>query len=776
MLKVLLVAAATVAFGCGGSSLQYGRPDAGQDSRGEIGRDGAAGEALTNDVASPGDDSRGPDRSSDGASADFARLDAARDEASGDQGTDANAEVHGVADAGPVDGARPDGVSDASSSNSQDGAATVPDLPVVVDADQRDAGWFDAVPGLRLLAGGLGGSGTEEGTGAVARFCMPTGMVADGRGALYLADYCNHVIRKIVVATGVVTTVAGVAGQGGWADGIGPEVRFAGPAGVASDGQGNLFVTDSGTNLIRKIVLTSGAVTTMAGLVGEYGSIDGTGQEARFATPWAIVFDGAGALYISETGADTIRKLVLGTGAVTTVAGSAGNQGSRDGMGTAAQFADPSGIALDGAGALLIADTANQAIRKLVLTSGEVTTVDRTTFPRPSALASNGNGALYVLDSADMTLRRLVPTTGAVSLVAGDKQASGSDDGIGSAARFSSPAGITLDGAGNAFIGDSLNHVVRKVVLATGAVTTLAGRAPAYGSRDGIGAQARFQLQSFVGLASDGHGHLFVADPGNHTIRKVALATAEVTTLAGSPGHCEVADGVGSQARFCSPEGIASDGNGNLFVSDVMNHAIRKIVMATAEVSTIAGYPATPGSSDGVGAAARFNQPKGITADAVGNVYVADRNNHTIRQIVLASGRVTTVAGSAGLDGSADGVGSAARFSGPLGLVLDGQGSLLVNDRENATIRRITLVTATVTTIAGLAGNQGSEDGVGSEARFSGAAGLALDDLGNLFVADTDNRTVRKIALATAAVTTVVGSRLRSGVVLGNPWCPDIHR
>jgi len=363
-----------------------------------------------------------------------------------------------------------------------------------------------------------------------------------------------------------------------------------------------------------------------------------------------------------------------------------------------------------------------------------------------------------------------------VSLVAGDKQASGSDDGIGSAARFSSPAGITLDGAGNAFIGDSLNHVVRKVVLATGAVTTLAGRAPAYGSRDGIGAQARFQLQSFVGLASDGHGHLFVADPGNHTIRKVALATAEVTTLAGSPGHCEVADGVGSQARFCSPEGIASDGNGNLFVSDVMNHAIRKIVMATAEVSTIAGYPATPGSSDGVGAAARFNQPKGITADAVGNVYVADRNNHTIRQIVLASGRVTTVAGSAGLDGSADGVGSAARFSGPLGLVLDGQGSLLVNDRENATIRRITLVTATVTTIAGLAGNQGSEDGVGSEARFSGAAGLALDDLGNLFVADTDNRTVRKIALATAAVTTVVGSRLRSGVVLGNPWCPDIHR
>jgi hypothetical protein len=294
-------------------------------------------------------------------------------------------------------------------------------------------------------------------------------------------------------------------------------------------------------------------------------------------------------------------------------------------------------------------------------------------------------------------------------------------------------------------------------------LTLIAGQATP-GSADGVGAAASFN--NVQGVVSDGD-FIYATDGTNHTIRKIVAATGAVTTLAGSPGQLGTADGIGSAARFKYPAHLVADGAGNLYVTDTNNFKIRKIVIATGEVSSLAGTGA-PGSADGVGAAASFNNPYGIAIDGAGNLYVADNNSRTIRKIVIATATVTTLAGQAGASGSADGIGSAARFAFPLGVVADGSGNLYVADATpNDTIRKIVIATGEVTTLAGTAGMTGSSDGVGGAARFNYPDGMCLDGSGNLWVADLKNPTIRKIALASKTVTTPIGVAGKKGVMLG---------
>ncbi len=229
-------------------------------------------------------------------------------------------------------------------------------------------------------------------------------------------------------------------------------------------------------------------------------------------------------------------------------------------------------------------------------------------------------------------------------------------DGTRAAARFNSPFGVVTDRSGNIYVADSGNHVIRRIDEATGAVTTLAGLAGSGGSTDGIGSAARFREPN--GVAADGSGNVFVADTNNHTIRKIVVATGEVTTLAGLAGSSGEKDGIGSAARFANPESVTADRSGNVYVADTLAFAIRKIVVATGAVTTLAkGF----GSGDGTGIAVGFSYPRSVAADGLGSVYVADSNNFTIRKIDVSSGTVTTLAGQAGSFGSADGTGRGAR-------------------------------------------------------------------------------------------------------------------
>ncbi len=332
-----------------------------------------------------------------------------------------------------------------------------------------------------------------------------------------------------------------------------------------------------------KEVSLSGIVTTLAGTAGTSGHADGTGAAASFSGPYDITTDGAN-LYVADSRNNTIRQIVIATGVVTTLAGTAGTSGHADGTGATASFNIPFGIMTDGIN-------------------------------------------LYVVDSNNNTIRKIVIATGVVTTLAGTAGTSGHADGTGAAASFSGPFDITTDGI-NLYVADTGNNTVRKLVIATGVVTTLAGTAGTSGHADGTGAAASFNGP--MGITTDG-ASLYVADANNNTIRKIVIATGVVTTLAGTAGTSGHADGTGAAASFSFPNDITTDGT-NLYVADTNNNTVRKMVIATGVVTTLAGTAGTSGHADGTGAAASFNGVFGITTDGT-KLYVCDVNNDTIRAI-----------------------------------------------------------------------------------------------------------------------------------------------
>jgi sugar lactone lactonase YvrE len=301
----------------------------------------------------------------------------------------------------------------------------------------------------------------------------------------------------------------------------------------------------------------------------------------------------------------------------------------------------------------------------------------------------------------------------------------------------------------------------------------LAGLGGTSGSADGDGSAARFSHPS--GVAIDGAGNIYVADTDNDTIRRISSA-GSVTTMAGQAGTVGAADGNGTAARFNSPSGIAADSGGTLYIADSLNHTLRKIT-SSGEVSTIAGLAGSSGAIDGTGTAARFFGPQGLALDSAGALYVADTDNNTLRKVIMSTGAVTTVAGMAGSSGSTDGPVSQARFHYPSGVAVDAAGNVFVADTDNHTLREITLSGA-VAPMAGLAGSNGTADGAGSDARFSFPTGIAVDNAGNVYVADTDNQTIRRGAFPAAPLisqqpqsqtVTASGSILFSVTASGEP-------
>jgi sugar lactone lactonase YvrE len=280
--------------------------------------------------------------------------------------------------------------------------------------------------------------------------------------------------------------------------------------------------------------------------------------------------------------------------------------------------------------------------------------------------------------------------------------------------------------------------------------TNLAGSWP--GSADGTGSAAQFRNP--YGLTIDHDGNGYVADSSNHTIRKVTPG-GTVTTLAGLASSYGSSDGTGTNARFWLPASVAVDGFGNVFVADSNNSTIRKVT-TTGVVTTFAGRAGGFGSNDGTGAAARFYSPEGIAIDQDDNLYVSDTYNYTIRKITPAA-VVTTLAGAPGqiFPLGADGTGSAARFYFPAGIATDTNGNVYVADTQNNTIRKIA-PGGVVTTIAGNPRFYGTADGPGPDARFYMPNGLAADAAGNVYVADTYNYTIRRVT-PTGMVTTLAG-------------------
>jgi sugar lactone lactonase YvrE len=450
------------------------------------------------------------------------------------------------------------------------------------------------------LAGGGGHS--EERPGSAARFSQPFGLAVDSQTNIYVADVWNHTIRK-VTPSGVITTLAGLPGSFGSADGPGSVARFNTPNGVAVDSSGNVFVADTGNSTIRKVT-PQGVVSTIAGLAGIVGSANGTNSDARFGEPYGVAADKAGNVYVADNGTHSIRKVTpVGTNwVVTTIAGRASGQGSVDGTNSEARFNYPTGVAVDSAGNVYVADPDNQNIRRItpVGTNWVVTTL-----------------------AGDASIKD--PMGNPVG---------GYADGTNKAARFNAPFGVAVDSAGNVYVGEEGNSVVRRLTLVgtNWVVTTPAGVAQKRGTLNGTNSVARFNSPD--GPAVDSAGNVYVADVNNDLIRKLTPVGTNwvVTTLAGLGGNFGSADGMGTTARFAGPSGVAVDNIGNVYVADQANDIIRRVT-SDGVVTTLAGLPGYGANTNGTDSGARFNYPSGVAVDSTGNLYVADALNDGIRKI-----------------------------------------------------------------------------------------------------------------------------------------------
>jgi sugar lactone lactonase YvrE len=353
------------------------------------------------------------------------------------------------------------------------------------------------------------------------------------------------------------------------------------------------------------------------------------------------------------------------------------------------------------------------------------------------------NGSDVIGDSSTISVTISNPISIArpltIATLAGKVLTPGSADGTGTSAGFDSPMATSLTHDGNTlYVADTDNNSIRAVQTSNGVVTTLTGANT---------------LNSPAGVVTDSSGNLYVADTLNHAIRKVT-SSGVVSILAGNAGTSGSADGTGTAALFNAPQGITINPSGNLYVADTGNEAIRMVTVSGA-VTTIAGNAGTSGHTDGAGTAATFNGPTALAADSSGNLYVADTDNHTIRKVVASTGVVTTLAGIAASSGCADGTSSTAQFNSPSGIAVDPQsGNLYVADTDNFTIRMVVPSTGVVSTLAGTVGTSGSTDGSGSNALFYSPSGIACDSNGYLYIADTNNQTIRSGYMAAAPVIT----------------------
>jgi sugar lactone lactonase YvrE len=594
---------------------------------------------------------------------------------------------------------------------------------------------------VSTYAGKTGEMGARDGVREDARFNFPTALAMSSSGVLYVADSDNFVIRKIT-SEGNVRLVAGSFGASGSNDGAAADARFFKPSGLAVGQDDTLYVADEGNATIRQIS-RDGEVRTIAGRARQSGWIDGFRDKARFAGPRAITVDAAGYVYVLDSGS-SIRRISPG-GYVTTIAGSAVWHGENDGLGQEARFSQPRGIAIDEAGNLVVADMGNNTLRR-------------------------------------------IDAMGMVTTIGGLPGVEGSVDGRLPDSRFKAPCGVFLDKDGTIFVTDTGNHTIRKASVAWPySFGTLAGETRAAGNVNGFGTNAKFN--SPAGIAVDVYGQVYVADSGNHIVRRIS-AQGDVDTIAGLAGVSGSADGTGTTARFDTPQDVAVDGNGNVYVCDTGNHVIRRI-WVDGNVTTIAGLPQTPGSTDGSTAVARFNKPRSLALGKDDVIYVADYNNCSIREfwnvhkvvfnlighpescgldryslsspdsitadlsdtlfvaepataVVRKKGRyenwLSIYAGAPHIVGHVDGIGNEARFGSRLGLATDTRGNVFVADET--TVRRIALG-GIVDTIAGLAFRHETRDGIGTEARFFGAWKIACDSLDRLYVSELWSHVIR---------------------------------
>ena len=606
----------------------------------------------------------------------------------------------------------------------------------------------------------------------------PQGTAIAPDGTVYYS--AGNSVYHLNPGAATVTLVAGNGTPGYSGDG-GPatSAQLYSPVGVAIDTAGNLYIADSNNQVIRRVDASSGTITTAAGNgTPGYSGNGGPATSAQLTYPSGVAVDAAGNLYIADSNNNVIRRVDAASGTITTVAG-VGTQGySGDtGLATSAQLHYPTGVAVDAGGNLYIADLNNAVIRRVDASSGTITTAAGTGTPGysgdsgpatsaelsyPHDVTVDAAGNLYIADTNNLVIRRVDASSGTITTVAGNHTYGYSGDGqSATAAQLTVPYGVAVDPGGNLYIADTNNNVIRRVDASSGTITTAAGNGTPGYSGDG-GPATSAQLYSLSGVAVDAAGNLFIADSGNNVIRRVDASSGTITTAAGNGTPSYGGDGgPATSAQLNYPYGVAVDAAGNLFIADYGNDVIRRVDASSGTISTVAGNHTSGYSGDGGPATnAQLSGPLGVAVDAADNLYIDDLNNNVIRRIDSANGTITTVAGNNAYGYSGDGgLATSAELYNPYGVAVDAAGNLYIADSYNFAIRRVDASSGKISTVAGnhTSGYSGN-GGPATRAQLTYPDGVALDAAGNLYIGDTANEVVRRVDASSGTITTVAGN------------------
>lgn len=692
---------------------------------------------------------------------------------------------------------------------------------------------------INRIAGtaGTASFGGDSGLALAATVDQPQGVAVDGAGNLYIADTSNNRIRRVDAATGIITTVAGNGSQGYNGDGgLATSASLYLPAAVLVDAHGNLYIADTGNRIVRFINIRTGIITTVAGTPNlttfDPTSIGdgGPATAAELDSPAALALDTAGNLYIADSLNNRIREVSAANGTISTVGGTGAASFTGDGgLATAATLNQPTGIGLDEANNLYIADSGNNRIREVTAGNGDINTVagtgattyngdspspgtaTSTNLNFPTGLAVDATGNVYFSDHASDRIRELNTGAGEVVTLAGTGTAGFTGDGgLASAAEVNLPVGLAVDEAGDLYVADAGSNDVRQISygfhwpsaeVATATPVThtifiettssMTLTPPTIGLAENGKQEFTVGTVGGTGCTMDGSTTVTMgtvcqvpvsfnpAYPGERTGAlqftlsalgvslprsfglygiglgpQVAIVPGTIRTVI-SPGIA-AADGI----PLTTPTNGVSDSAGNVYIADPGTNLVLRQDATTAALTIVAGGGSS--TADGIAATdALLNHPTAVALDTTGGIlYIAEAGANRIREVFLGSGTITTIAGNgtAGYTGD-NGYAGNAQLNSPSGIAINATGDIFIADTGNKVIRRVSILTGTITTVAGTgtAGPSG-DGGYALSAELNAPQGVAVDALGRLVIADTGNNRVRSVDPVTSVITTVAGN------------------